>query len=97
MMETLENAGADIVIFGDVFTSFEEQKPDSQTVREITSLLQNIKAPLGKFAVLGDEDLVAKKPSKKSPLFFITVILKLSPIRNCKFATAVKIALHSLA
>ena len=66
MMETLETAGADIVIFGgDVFTSFEEQKPDSQTVREITSLLQNIKAPLGKFAVLGDEDLVSKEAKQK--------------------------------
>lgn len=66
MMEALETAGADIVIFGgDVFTSFEEQKPDSQTVREITSLLQNIKAPLGKFAVLGDEDLVSKEAKQK--------------------------------
>ena len=66
MMETLETAGADIVIFGgDVFTSFEEQKPDSQTVREITSLLQNINAPLGKFAVLGDEDLVSKEAKQK--------------------------------
>ena len=62
----METAGADIVIFGgDVFTSFEEQKPDSQTVREITSLLQNIKAPLGKFAVLGDEDLVSKEAKQK--------------------------------
>ena len=63
MMETLETAGADIVIFGG--DSFEEQKPDSQTVREITSLLQNIKAPLGKFAVLGDEDLVSKEAKQK--------------------------------
>lgn len=66
MMKTLDTAGADIVIFGgDVFTAFEEHKPDSQTVQEVTGILKDIKAPLGKFAVLGDEDLVSKEAKKQ--------------------------------
>lgn len=59
MINTLNEAHADIVIFGgDIFSDPETNEPDSQSVEEITEILSSIEAPLGKFAVYGDEDLV---------------------------------------
>lgn len=65
MMSKLSDTGADVVIFGgDIFSKPTEKAPDSQMAKDITAILKNIKAPLGKFAVLGDEDAVNKKTKK---------------------------------
>lgn len=57
MIDKLNSAGADIVIFGgDMYDAPDKNAPDSQTKQDLTEILKGIKAPLGKFAVLGDQD-----------------------------------------
>lgn len=59
MISHLNATGADIVLFaGDMFSQPETRVPDSQMSEDITAILKSIDAPLGKFAILGDEDLV---------------------------------------
>lgn len=59
MIEKYNKSSADIVIFGgDLFSNPAENPPDSEAVLELTEILKTIKAPLGKFAVLGDSDQV---------------------------------------
>ncbi|MEF9968198.1 MAG: metallophosphoesterase [Longicatena sp.] len=59
MINELNNVGSDIVIFGgDMYDAPDVKAPDSQTKVDLTVILKSIQAPLGKFAVLGDQDLV---------------------------------------
>lgn len=59
MIHKLTTTGADIVIFGgDMFSYPEKKAPDSQMKRDLITIFKSIQAPLGKFAVLGDEDLI---------------------------------------
>ena len=59
MINELNAVGCDIVIFGgDMFLDPATNAPDSDAVSILTKLLNSIDAPLGKFAVLGDQDLV---------------------------------------
>lgn len=59
MINELNEAGCDIVLFGgDVFDEPGVHQPDSEAVKEVTAILKSIDAPLGKFAVLGDQDQV---------------------------------------
>lgn len=59
MIEKYNQTGADIVIFGgDMFYDALVNPPDSQSVLDVSELLKSIQAPLGKFAILGDEDQV---------------------------------------
>lgn len=61
MIQKLNDTGADIVIFGgDMFSNPDKKVPDSQMKKDLTNILKGIDAPLGKFAVLGDEDEVNK-------------------------------------
>lgn len=59
MINKLNEAGCDIVLFGgDIFSDPASNEPDSKAVKEVTDILKSIDAPLGKFAVLGDQDQV---------------------------------------
>ena len=59
MINKLNEAGCDIVLFGgDIFSDPASHEPDSEAVKEVTDILKSIDAPLGKFAVLGDQDQV---------------------------------------
>ena len=59
MLNEMNQADADIVIFGgDMFDSFASKAPNEVAKQELIELLKEIKAPLGKFAVLGDQDLI---------------------------------------
>ena len=59
MINELNKAGCDIVLFGgDIFDAPAQKQPDSEAVKEVTQILKSIDAPLGKFAVLGDQDQV---------------------------------------
>lgn len=59
MITTLNEAHADIVIFGgDIFSDPINFAPDSKSEKELTEILSSIQAPLGKFAVYGDQDIV---------------------------------------
>lgn len=59
MINQLNEAGCDIVLFGgDMFDEPATHEPDSAMVKELTDILKSIDAPLGKFAVLGDQDQV---------------------------------------
>lgn len=65
MINTLNETHADIVIFGGgVFSDPVLFPPDSNSVKELTQILSSIQAPLGKFAVYGDEDLVNDETKK---------------------------------
>lgn len=65
MITELNNAGPDVVIFGgDMFYYSNASIPDSNAVREVKELLTSIKAPYGKFSVLGESDL-ANDDTKK--------------------------------
>ena len=62
MIGKLNTVGADVVIFGgDMFSNPQTKAPDSQMSKDLTTILKSIDAPLGKFAVLGDEDLANDK------------------------------------
>lgn len=59
MINKLNEAGCDIVLFGgDMFLEPATNAPDSDAAGAVTEILKSIDAPLGKFAVLGDQDLV---------------------------------------
>ncbi|MEG0958818.1 MAG: metallophosphoesterase [Erysipelotrichaceae bacterium] len=59
MIEKLNHANPDVVIFGgDIFDHPEINAPTPVIQSEITTILSSIKAPLGKFAVLGEQDLM---------------------------------------
>lgn len=65
MMSSLASADPDIVIFGgDIFSDTKTKPIDSKTVKELTTILNKIKAPLGKFAVYGDTDLQDQESKK---------------------------------
>lgn len=59
MIEKINNSHPDILVFaGDMFDHPEIALPDEETVSLITNLLTSLEAPLGKFAVLGEQDEV---------------------------------------
>lgn len=65
MINKLNDTGADVVIFGgDMFSDPDKKAPDSQMQKDLTTILKGIDAPLGKFAVLGDEDEVDNTTKK---------------------------------
>ena len=58
MIDTIHNASADIVLFGgDLFTNPDAFLADNETKQFLIEKLKSIKAPLGKFFVLGECDL----------------------------------------
>lgn len=58
MIETINNASPDIVLFGgDLFTDPDKIAANPEVVQMITDQLKSIEAPLGKFYVLGDCDV----------------------------------------
>lgn len=66
IMKDLEQTHPDILIFGgDVFSNLADTPFDSKDVEEVKSILKNLDAPLGKFAVLGDEDCISSDTKKK--------------------------------
>lgn len=57
MIATMNDAKPDVVIFGgDMFDLPLTYVPDDNTKQEVSQLLKTIQAPLGKFAVLGEQD-----------------------------------------
>ena len=88
MIYQINATDPDIVIFGgDVFADYKKHKPDSKDIADLTALLKSIQAPLGKFAVLGDADLVNEEAKKtvSSILFnsdFEVITNKKIQIRN---------------
>ena len=57
LVNTINNLSPDVVIFGgDIFA--DDYSPNTEEINTVSSLLKNIEAPLGKFAVLGDNDQV---------------------------------------
>ncbi len=65
MISKLNTTNPDIVVFGgDIFSNPKENTPDSKMSKDITAILKSIEAPLGKFAVLGDQDNIDKDTKK---------------------------------
>lgn len=57
MIETINNSDIDILLFGgDLFANPQSEEINADVINKITSKLSSIKAPLGKFYVLGDID-----------------------------------------
>lgn len=57
MIEKINNTHPDILVFaGDIFDHPEINMPNEQSVQAVTTLMNSLEAPLGKFAVLGDQD-----------------------------------------
>lgn len=57
MIKTINDAKPDVLIFGgDIFNLPLTYVPDENIKQEITQLLKTIEAPLGKFAVYGEQD-----------------------------------------
>lgn len=62
MIQTINDVKPDVVIFGgDVFNLPLTYFPNDVTKQEVSQLLKDIEAPLGKFAVLGEQDNVDEK------------------------------------
>lgn len=58
LIEKIDSVGADVILFGgDLFDHPANQWPDDQAMDTIRNVLSRLKAPLGKFAVLGNHDL----------------------------------------
>lgn len=65
MISKLNTTSPDIVVFGgDIFSEPDKNVPDSQMSKDITTILKSIEAPLGKFAVLGDQDNLNEEVKK---------------------------------
>lgn len=59
MIRTINAAKPDVIIFGgDIFNLPLTYVPDENIKQEITQLLKTIQAPLGKFAVYGEQDKI---------------------------------------
>lgn len=59
MIRTINDAKPDVLIFGgDIFNLPLTYVPDENIKQEITQLLKSIEAPLGKFAVYGEQDKI---------------------------------------
>lgn len=57
MIETINSSDIDILLFGgDLFANPQSEEINAEVINKITSKLASIKAPLGKFYVLGDID-----------------------------------------
>lgn len=57
MIESINQAEADIVLFGgDLFDDVTKHSVSQSTKDELIALLKTIKAPYGKYAVMGEED-----------------------------------------
>lgn len=57
MIETINSSDIDILLFGgDLFANPQSEEINADVINKITSKLSSIKAPLGKFYVLGDID-----------------------------------------
>ena len=57
MIETINDARPDVLLFGgDIFYSPLTNVPDEAVKQELITLLKSIEAPLGKFAVYGEQD-----------------------------------------
>ena len=57
LVNLINNSGADVVIFGgDLFHSDTVNSINYESIQNVKTLLKEIKAPLGKFAVYGDQD-----------------------------------------
>lgn len=57
MIETMNHSDIDILLFGgDLFANPQSEEINAEVIQKITSKLSAIKAPLGKFFVLGDLD-----------------------------------------
>ena len=57
VIKSINNSGADVVIFGgDMFHSDDLSLIDVDTLASVKDLFKSIKAPLGKFAIYGDQD-----------------------------------------
>lgn len=62
MIKTLNKANPDVVLFaGDLFDKPSSNMPSETTRTEVIDLLKSIKAPYGKFAVLGESDYESKQ------------------------------------
>lgn len=58
MIEKINNTHPDILVFvGDIFDHPEKTMPSEDDIQLITTLMTSLDAPLGKFAVLGEQDL----------------------------------------
>ena len=59
MLNTYEKSSADVCIFGgDLFSKRLLKEISEEDIEKLTTLLKDIEAPLGKFAILGDCDLL---------------------------------------
>lgn len=64
-IEKLNNSNPDIVVFlGDVYDHPATKEVSADTQRELIQLLKTIKAPYGKFAVLGTHDIESEDTKK---------------------------------
>lgn len=59
MIKTINDAKPDVIIFGgDIFNLPMTYVPDENVKQEVAQLLKTIEAPLGKFAVYGEQDKI---------------------------------------
>ncbi len=102
MIQKINEVNPDIVLFGgDIFDLPLTYVPNDATKQEVSQLLKTIQAPLGKFAVLGEQDNVDKNVKS-----MVTDILKTSDfellnnrsirLRNGSQASITLIGLDSL-
>lgn len=58
MLNKVQKVSPDVILFGgDLFDTDSNKQISEETISELTSLLKELDAPLGKFAVLGEQDL----------------------------------------
>lgn len=59
VVDKINKANPDVIIFlGDLFDNPQENYPSEEVIAAITAQLNSLDAPLGKFAVLGEQDAV---------------------------------------
>ena len=62
VVDKINQANPDIIIFlGDLFDNPQDNYPSEEVISTITAQLDSLQAPLGKFAVLGEHDLVTQE------------------------------------
>lgn len=65
MLHSYKSSSADVCVFaGDLFSERLLKEISEEDIETLTALLKEIEAPLGKFAILGDSDLISEERMK---------------------------------
>lgn len=97
MLHSYKSSSADVCIFGgDLFSERLLKDISDEDIQALTTILKDIEAPLGKFAILGDTDLISEERKKQVKQILIDadfeiISNKLIQIRTSQYSDSISL------